>query len=241
MSREIDTIESATYGILEKKLKGIGIDSVNCKIGEYNRLMCPECEGGDSNERSFSLYITPDANLAMWQCYRAKCGWRGHLRAFENGKAGFSKLGDSASVKRTRIITEESIGLEPLCKELVEYFEERMISGETLRRNGVMQKTGSEQVAIAFTYRRNGVLVSCKYRDINKKFWQKAKWISSQWKKQASPIVLVCLTGPLVRFQKRCHPRKRFVLSNIVTVCRFPELINSVFHMWRMILYWYLG
>ncbi|KAJ6951043.1 hypothetical protein NC651_004639 [Populus alba x Populus x berolinensis] len=28
------------------------------------------------------------------------------------------------------------------------------------------------QVAIAFTYRRNGVLVSCKYRDINKRFWQ---------------------------------------------------------------------
>lgn len=28
------------------------------------------------------------------------------------------------------------------------------------------------QIAIAFTYRRNGKLISCKYRDVNKKFWQ---------------------------------------------------------------------
>lgn len=28
------------------------------------------------------------------------------------------------------------------------------------------------QIAIAFPYRRDGKLVSCKYRDIDKKFWQ---------------------------------------------------------------------
>lgn len=28
------------------------------------------------------------------------------------------------------------------------------------------------QVVIAFTYRRNGALVSCKYRSMTKKFWQ---------------------------------------------------------------------
>ena len=28
------------------------------------------------------------------------------------------------------------------------------------------------QIAIAFTYWRNGNLISCKYRDINKRFWQ---------------------------------------------------------------------
>lgn len=169
---ETDTLESATYEILKKKLEGIGIDTTDCKIGEYNRLICPECAGGDSMERSFSLFITPDANLAMWHCYRGKCGWRGNVRAFEGGKTTYSKLDPNTSIKRTRIITEESIGLEPLCNELLAYFAERMISGETLRRNGVMQKTGHEEVAIAFTYRRNGTLVSCKYRDIQKRFWQ---------------------------------------------------------------------
>ncbi|KAL2328186.1 hypothetical protein Fmac_021613 [Flemingia macrophylla] len=28
------------------------------------------------------------------------------------------------------------------------------------------------EIMIAFTYHRKGALVSCKYRDINKKFWQ---------------------------------------------------------------------
>ncbi|KAL5731539.1 DNA helicase [Ranunculus cassubicifolius] len=130
-----------------------------------------DCEGGDSMKKSFSLYITPDMNRAIWQCYRAKCGWRGHVQAFKNVEAGFCD--ENANVKHSRIITEESIGLEPLSSKLVAYFAERMISGETLRRNGIMQKTGSEEVAIAFTYRRNGVLVSCKYRGIHQKiFWQ---------------------------------------------------------------------
>lgn len=169
---EIEALGSARYEMLKKKLEGIGIDSSTCKIGEYNRLICPECDGGDSMERSFSLYITPDANLAMWQCYRGKCGWRGHVRAFDGGKSTYNKLDSDTSIKRNRIITEEGIGLEPLCNELLAYFAERMISGETLRRNGVMQKTGHEEVAIAFTYRRNGALVSCKYRDIHKRFWQ---------------------------------------------------------------------
>ncbi|CAK9151486.1 unnamed protein product [Ilex paraguariensis] len=52
------------------------------------------------------------------------------------------------------------------------YFAERLISRQTLQRNTVMQKRVGDQIFIAFPYRRNGVLVSCKYRDINKKFWQ---------------------------------------------------------------------
>ncbi|KAJ9673501.1 hypothetical protein PVL29_023204 [Vitis rotundifolia] len=47
-----------------------------------------------------------------------------------------------------------------------------MISEKTLARNSVMQKTYGDQFIIAFTYRRNGVLVSCKYWDVNKNFWQ---------------------------------------------------------------------
>ncbi|KAF9589812.1 hypothetical protein IFM89_028747 [Coptis chinensis] len=162
---------TARFEILKKKLEAAGIDCDTCMVGEYNRLICPECDGGDTREKSFSLFIAQDVNLAMWQCFRAKCGWRGHVRAFESGKETYSNPEEIAKVKRIQVITEESIGLEPLCNELLAYFSERNISGETLRRNGVMQKTGSE-VAIAFTYRRNGVLVSCKYRDINKKFWQ---------------------------------------------------------------------
>ncbi|KAK1554098.1 hypothetical protein Q3G72_007910 [Acer saccharum] len=36
-----------------------------------------------------------------------------------------------------------------------------------------MQKRyGDNEIAIAFTYRRKGKLLNCKYRDITKRFWQ---------------------------------------------------------------------
>ncbi|OVA05130.1 Toprim domain [Macleaya cordata] len=156
---------------LRQKLEAEGIPSATCKPGEYVRILCPQCEGGATRERSFSVFITPDCNLAMWRCYRAKCGWTGNIGALENGRKSSVKVARIDKTETRRVITEESIGLEPLCDELIAYFAVRMISGETLRRNAVMQKSGDE-LAIAFTYRRNGVLVSCKYRDINKKFWQ---------------------------------------------------------------------
>jgi len=81
--------------------------------------------------------------------------------------------------------------------QLVEYFSTRMISAETLRRNKVMQRNWNNkvtvvavllwfnsccdriinmashlQISIAFTYRRDGVLVGCKYRAVDKTFSQ---------------------------------------------------------------------
>lgn len=41
----------------------------------------------------------------------------------------------------------------------------------TLKRNHVMQMAG-DQIIIAFTYRRNGMLIGCKYRTLEKRFWQ---------------------------------------------------------------------
>ncbi|TXG48209.1 hypothetical protein EZV62_027503 [Acer yangbiense] len=62
---------------------------------------------------------------------------------------------------------------------LIAYFAERMISEATLRRNSVMQLSG-DQVVIAFPYKKDGVLVGCKYRTVEKKYWQERgteKWL----------------------------------------------------------------
>ncbi|KAL6567229.1 hypothetical protein OROGR_000897 [Orobanche gracilis] len=161
--------------ILRKKLQDIGIDGNSCSPGQYNGLICPNCKGGDSGEKSLSLNITPNGGAAEWICFRAKCGWKGATRAFADVTSTYAKMSSVTKLKQPpRIITEENLGLEPLCHELLAYFAERMISGETLRRNFVMQKKSFDQIAIAFTYRRNRELVSCKYRDITKRFWQEA-------------------------------------------------------------------
>ncbi|KAK8641651.1 hypothetical protein V6N13_011035 [Hibiscus sabdariffa] len=158
--------------ILMHKLNGLGFDTTKCVAGSQNRLICPSCNGGDSEEISLSLFITADGCSATWMCFRAKCGWKGMTKALDDGKSSSERFIQvkKASVKRE--ITVESLELEPLCNQLIGYFAERMISAETLKRNGIMQKKSGDGIAIAFPYWRKGNLVSCKYRDITKRFWQ---------------------------------------------------------------------
>ncbi|GMI91991.1 Arabidopsis TWINKLE homolog [Hibiscus trionum] len=158
--------------ILKHKLEQFGIDTTNCFAGRENRLLCPSCNGGDSGEISLSLLITQDGYSASWMCFRAKCGWKGFTKAFADAKSKFESFNRVNKVKVIREITVESLQLEPLCNQLIEYFAERMISAETLKRNGIMQKKCGDEIAIAFPYWRKGNLVNCKYRFVPKRFLQ---------------------------------------------------------------------
>ncbi|KAJ8758612.1 hypothetical protein K2173_000333 [Erythroxylum novogranatense] len=157
--------------ILKRKLEEMHVYVDPFEPGQYNSLICPMCKGGDSGEKSFSLFISGDGNNASWICFRAKCGWSGGMKAFADKKLTNS-MKKLTQVKQTRDFTEKSLELEPLCDELLGYCKERLISAETLSRNGVMQKRDGDQLVIAFPYRRKGVIVNCKYRDIQKRFWQ---------------------------------------------------------------------
>ncbi|XP_050223566.1 twinkle homolog protein, chloroplastic/mitochondrial [Mercurialis annua] len=159
---------------IEDKLKELGIEMDEYSTGQHNSLFCPMCNGGDSEEKSLSLFINPDWSNATWNCFRAKCGWTGGTRPFAGKSSTFEHSAQSKRVKQIRKITVQSLGLEPLCGELLGFFAERLISAETLQRNLLMQKNYGDQIVIAFTYWRNGELISCKYRDINKNFWQES-------------------------------------------------------------------
>ncbi|PHT54915.1 Twinkle -like protein, chloroplastic/mitochondrial [Capsicum baccatum] len=139
--------ESEHIMALKQKLSQIGIDIGSCGPGQYSGLLCPMCKGGDSNEKSLSLFITQDGHAATWTCFRAKCGWRGGTRAFADVRTAYADMKKFGKVnKRCRQITEESLGLEPLCDVLLAYFSERIISRETLQRNAVMQRRYGDQV-----------------------------------------------------------------------------------------------
>ncbi|KAJ4702847.1 twinkle-like protein, chloroplastic/mitochondrial [Melia azedarach] len=165
-------LDTRQLEILKLKLKELGIDIDDCAPGMEHRLLCPMCKGGDSEEMSLSLYIEHDGLSAVWMCFRAKCGWKGSTKTLADSKTLQSSLKEFSKIKAIREITEESLGLQPLCDELRGYFAERMIKAETLQKNRVMQKRNGSEVAIAFTYWRKGKLVNCKYRDITKRFWQ---------------------------------------------------------------------
>lgn len=164
--------DPARFELLKLKMKENGIDIALCSPGQYGSLICPMCGGGDSAEKSLSLFITQDGDSALWNCFRGKCGWKGYTKALTDGKSSIGSSNKTTKVQIRRQISEEDLQLEPLCTELLNYFAERNISAETLRRNSVMQRRRGNQVVIAFLYRRKGVLVNCKYRDAFKNFYQ---------------------------------------------------------------------
>ncbi|XP_050367783.1 twinkle homolog protein, chloroplastic/mitochondrial [Argentina anserina] len=171
---ELEITDEMRRESLLKKLKEISIDDELCIPMQYGHLICPMCKGGDSEEKSLALFVEQDWSYATWQCHRRKCDWKGRTMALAGSKSSYTKIKNSRTDKTKRDITLESLGLEPLCEEVLAFFSERGISRETVIRNKVMQKRCSitDQISIAFTYWRNGKLISCKYRDINKKFWQ---------------------------------------------------------------------
>ncbi|KAL6557573.1 hypothetical protein OROMI_017923 [Orobanche minor] len=70
--------------ILRKKLQDIEIDGNSCSPWQYNGLICPNCKGGDSGEKSSSLNITPNGGAAEWICFRAKCLCRCNINLCKN-------------------------------------------------------------------------------------------------------------------------------------------------------------
>ncbi|KDP34843.1 hypothetical protein JCGZ_09131 [Jatropha curcas] len=171
-------LEEEKVRTLMQKMELLGIKCDDSFVpGNFSLLFCPKCKGWQSMERSLSLHIIQDADFAMWRCYHTSCGWAG--QAFADSRMTNEGMNKIFKVRPSWQTTIEGIVLEPLGEKLIAYFADRMISEETLRRNSVMQIAG-DQGAIAFTYRKNGVLVGCKYRTIEKKFWQDKgteKWL----------------------------------------------------------------
>lgn len=171
-------VDSDKVRVLKKKIEVLGIKcDDSCFPGQYYHLLCPKCKGGKTMERSLSFNITQDVDVAMWRCFGTSCGWTG--QAFADSRMPIAGVNKIFKVKSSKQVTPENVVLEPLGDKLIAYFSERMISEETLRRNAVMQMSGDKYI-IAFTYRQNGAIVGCKYRTMEKRFWQEKdtrKWL----------------------------------------------------------------
>ncbi|PWA56123.1 secY protein transport family protein [Artemisia annua] len=116
---------------LKQKVEKI---SGRCTPGQYTYFICPSCKGGKSEERSLSFHISQNEKVAIWRCFNFECGWAGHvLEDVDPTKVKVNKNNLS------RKPTEETLRLEPLGDELIEYFAGRMISAEILQKNAVMQ------------------------------------------------------------------------------------------------------
>ncbi len=61
------------------KLLGLGLSDEQTTPN----LICPNCDGGQSKEKSFS--ITRKKNLLVYNCFRASCGFKGAISSFRRG------------------------------------------------------------------------------------------------------------------------------------------------------------
>lgn len=154
---------------MKQKIESLGIDVDSCIPGLFDLLFCSKCNGGELTQRTLSFHISQNWNSALWRCFHLKCGWAGQVIA--DNKKSYPSVSLRGKINSSRPLTVENLRLEMLGDELLTYFAERRISKETLQRNNVMQVTGRQKI-IAFPYRRDEILVGCKYRTIEKRFWQ---------------------------------------------------------------------
>lgn len=159
--------EKTDFAKLKQKIEALEVKFESCTPGQFDLLYCPKCKGGRSIQRTLSFHICRSWSYAMWRCFHLECGWAGQV--FADNEKENSRINIHGKANSSRTLSWESF--EPLSDELLGYFAERMISKETLQRNNVMQVADGKNI-IAFPYRQNGLLVGCKYRTLEKKFWQ---------------------------------------------------------------------
>ncbi|XP_066382565.1 uncharacterized protein [Miscanthus floridulus] len=118
-------------GQLIQNLKNEGINPKQWKLGNFQRMLCPQCNGGSKGkgDLSLSVYIRRDGMNATWNCFRSKCGWRGFIQPdgvtnISQGKTDIeSETDQEVKAKKTankvyRKVSEKDLNLEPLCEEV---------------------------------------------------------------------------------------------------------------------------
>ncbi|KAK9110488.1 hypothetical protein Sjap_018548 [Stephania japonica] len=86
--------QSGRLTLLKMRLESEGIQCAVLKPGEYSRLLCPKCLGGDLKERSFSLYICPDwqGNMLIGTALERNVDGEGVLRNAVMRKSGDQEM-----------------------------------------------------------------------------------------------------------------------------------------------------
>jgi twinkle protein len=131
------------------------------------RLVCPQCGGGRSKEKSLALRIDSDGAGAAWTCHRGTCGWSGGVHEREAPQP------QKRAPAKPRRPQPPANPTRP--DGLYEWFAKRGISRETVDAFGIyvakqfFPQTEREEWAFAFPYRRAGELINVKYRKSDEK------------------------------------------------------------------------
>jgi twinkle protein len=167
-------------------------------LGASQRMVCPECGGGRSGELSLSVTLLP-TGAAVWNCFRATCGWAGGVHApgggLERGGGGGGASSPSgkaaawdapARPSRPAARPPDTSALRPLEGPALAFLAARGLSRATLNANHVRMERrfmpapgggagGAVVDAVAFPYLRRGSIVNVKYRAVDRKAYTQVR------------------------------------------------------------------
>ena len=157
-----------------EELKKHGIRLKNHSIGNQ-KTVCPKCSHTRSNKQDPCLSVTINTDGTLWKCHH--CDFKGGAGAFSKERKTYQK-----PVYQPKDIRPQT---------LVEWFDKRGISTETLKRNHI----GNGDKGIEFPYVLNGEVVNVKYRTKDKRFSQEKDAMPTFFKIDdvaGSDTVIIC-------------------------------------------------
>jgi len=172
---DIELLEEIKQLIYPYKVKG----------DEIIPTACPICNGGKHNDKgTFAL----NSATGVSNCLRGSCGWSGHI----NDLAEYLGL----EAKKTNYFREyrakkeysiPEVKYKDLSKKVIDYFETRGISEETLIAAGV---TSDKYDNIVFNYYRNKKITFIKYKISRKPKVIKGKKETKSWRESGAEPIL---------------------------------------------------
>lgn len=135
---------------------GIDIKSVRGGKGK-----CPKCHDSRKNKKDNSLYVNLDNGV--YRCFNHPCDFKGCVA-------------DRPEFKQTRNYEKPIARLQKVSDKVIQWFETRKISNNTLLRMNITEskeylpQVEAERNCICFNYFQDGELVNIKFRDAEKHF-----------------------------------------------------------------------
>lgn len=165
--------------------KGFQYKTTTNQKGRQALMECPKC--GDKTSFGISL------DTGAYNCFRAnKCGIQGSFTDFQRMFGDNPIYLDSDRfVKIEKKYDTPNIKPKPINHEIIEYFKNRGIQEETIKKF----RLGYLDGCILFPYHKDGKLVNVKYRNLEEKKFRKEKnCMSTLWNQDniSSENLLIC-------------------------------------------------
>jgi len=141
------------------KEKGIEVT----KTEGQTRTTCPKCSA--ERIKHWDKCLSVNVDEGVWLCWH--CGWKGSVKADIRKKSVEEYVRPQIDISKLQLPVK-----------IINWFQKRGISPTTLYENkikfGIFKRQKKNVEAIVFPYYKDGVVVNCKYRTLDKQFWQQA-------------------------------------------------------------------